>query len=380
MSLSTRDGNVLVGTSSLDVLKFETSLGVLQIKLAEVENISPVQEQTVSLRLRDGTILRGKIVSADWKIKTRFGEHPVDPANIQGLSITRRAAPAAPAVGNTPTGPVLAPAPKLLHALSLKAPLKDLRISGDGKKLYVLNPPKGALLIVNAATVAVERELHVDPAPSALALGPAEGTVAVGAKGKIYLVDTTTGQVARQFAIESEITCLDVTGPDSIYVGSAGAVLEVSISKQAVVGKQERSAVGATVPPTLAGGRRPEVFEGLRISPDSRYAVRKDGEAFRLGKSPAASMVSMVKLQPHEAATFLPKRKQLMTFARDGSMMVYSTESWELEKQIKLDRSVAQAVADEAAARLYALAADDVRPTYSTTPAPLGLFAFELPD
>lgn len=355
VTISTKDGNTVTGTCSVSVVKLESSLGISEIKLENIGGIIYEQAATI-VRMNDGSLLRGKLSVEAWPIKSTVGDFTIKSENISSILVNgRRAAPVpagkaavAPPVGGK--GKALASPPQPEPAAVKVAPLKqmelaaeigELLLAADGRTLYALDKGEGKVRIVTAETLAPAGEIALKRGAAVMAMMP-DGKSLVAAGGRtIWVMDPAASKVSSTFEIEHDIQRLAPEDAKSVRIIAREGTMVVSLLKKAVVQKSNPSSDGSGL------------SADATISPDVRFAVGRDGRAFRLGRSFVAAVVPLERVEEHTAAVFLPKSGRLLLFTRAGFVKHYDTRAWELLKSDSFGVSVVQGVADEGGKKLY---------------------------
>jgi hypothetical protein len=415
VELTTKDGNILVGHSTLRTVKFESSLGTTEIKLEDVSQIEVAGEGAV-VRLKDQSLIKGKLQVQTWPVQTKIGDFSAPGPNITRVVVTlilspatnpqpspgpSTGAPAGPPGGAPPGAATLAPA----GTLALKCAVAGMRLSADGKRLYALNASDGKLLFIDPQTLEVGKEILVPGASRALSVFPGGKLMAVGGPRKIHLIDVATGKVLKTFELEQDFSQIFAADDQTLYVTGPIGFAVVSIGKQSVVERRDLANPHGYLLPTSDGKKLylsgqvaslPSVKGGpitfvrfrdalttadrLTLSPDDRFVACGDGRIFRTGRSFLVEMKAFAKVEPHFSACFLPTRKQLIVFTMKGELKRYSTDTWEPMDSFSTGLWVTSAVGDEARRAVYAVAGPPRRIESGVTVLVGDLYRFTLPE
>jgi hypothetical protein len=425
VQIQTKDGNSVNGTTDVASVQFESSLGKNTVQLKDISRIQLNGEEAV-LSTFDGTSLKGKISQSTWKVKTALGEFTLKNADI--TLITIRGVMAAPRPAPAPS-PAPAPAPGAVPGQAPGVPKvekpaglvpdKTLKItaavtralpSADGKKIFVLNASDSKVLVVDLAKLETEKEIALAGGETVFSIAPSGNVIMAGGKRTITAASIATGKVTKTFSIEMDVVDVCAIDDTTLLASASSNLLVISIPKQAVVnrinaaggrlypargGKKIHMPGGAILLPDKAVGRDELAYAPTRggsgydlsISPDGRFGVSPHGQVYRLGKSFAADMVDLGKVEVHWGAAWAPSRKRLFLVTSLGFVKEYDTDSWELARSWFLGYQLSDVFFDEAGGFLVGVGGtvpanqgSSERPRYSNQAPQAGdLHRFELP-
>ena len=391
VSLVTRDGNAVTGTIDLEGFKIETSLGRIEVKLADVAEVL-YTDKSGSVRLWDGTTLLGKVDVVAWPLKSKLGDLLVKPENIARIACTRIVGPQTPRIppqvtaGTAPAVPARAgrePDLKPVKTLPLKASVARLLLSADGSTLYALQAADAKLLVIPAETLTVVREVPIPPDPSpanspqsplpAFALVPGGKLLAAATRRTVALLDPATGRVTKTFPIEHEIVDLFAIDEQTLLATTTrDGLITVSVPRQAVMkrigagsGPMSQTRDGSRIymqggtlvlpaprsllaePAFLPHADGGSFSNNARITADGRFAVSTSGSVFRLGRSCVADLLPCGRVLPHLASASTETPRVLLLFTADGFMKEIDLATLEVAKSTYLGVKGYRVLADE---------------------------------
>jgi hypothetical protein len=395
VSVMTKDGNTVTGTTEVTEITVETSLGKLPVAMKDITNIRWVENFWV-VATGDGTSLKGKLSLESWKLKTKFGELTLKTSDISVLAIQGVRVPVpvpvpvpapGPAVAPGPAAPIRGvapkpavpqpPAPGLKPAKSVplaSAITRSIR-TADGKRLYLLNASDSKVIVVNLETFEKEKEIALAGGESSLSLAPSGNLLVAAGKRTVTTVSPKDGKMQKSFPIEGDIVDVCATDDQTVVASTNNGIVLVSLPKQAIVGKifggggrvqlskdgkRIYAGGGSFLLPDKAQGREELMASGFRggvstdfsMSPDGRFAVAPQGVVYRLGKSSVADMVEVARVEMHWSAAWAPGSKRLFALTSLGFVKEYDTETFEMTRSWALGYRMAEAFSDEGGTHL----------------------------
>lgn len=377
VSVQTRDGQTLAGVVQPMTVDFQSSLGKSSIKLEDLSAIG-IGEKEHMVSTSDGTTLRGTLLTESIKVKTKLGEMTIKFADILSLNVTgvQRGQPKLDSNPNPVPGPRPAdpkkPEPqgqKPVATLKIGAMVTRMIPSSDGKKFYLLNASDSKVVVVNAETLAADKEIALSGGETAMDLGPSGKVLLACGKKTVSSVSIDDGKMTKTFPIENDAFEIAAIDDQTALVATNNGLVTVSVPKQSIVSKlgqgggTDRMHVfrdarkiyaggGAVLLPDKAKKRDELVWSPFAsgqgpgwctFSPDGRFAASSSGIIFRTGKSFIADMVQLAKVDPHWSSAWDAGRQRLMIFLPNGFVKEYDIETFEIARTFQLGFKVLEA-------------------------------------
>ncbi|MBI3269439.1 MAG: hypothetical protein HYZ53_10500 [Planctomycetes bacterium] len=335
--LETTDGNIVLGTTELTFVKFESSLGALDLRVRDIQELRFADGQVDALLL-DGSSLHGRLAVEVWPVKTKMGDLkvPVEKLLWVGIGATsKQAAPRGAGPSPAPAGgggagaveggtagegsaadgrggaggkdgsgsPAAAPQPAEVRPpggsadggagdptptegskfvqrrrVALRSSISALAFASDGRTLFVLNVTDSEVDVIPTSTFQVSKRIAVPGKGRRLSVSPDGSRLAALAENHLVVIDVAAGRVTKTIPAPLGATDVCLFGADTALVTTDGAQSAsgfVSLSRQAPI---------ATVRSGLTGWIR-EARNPRRLYTQSAVVYLPEAESASSGAS-----------------------------------------------------------------------------------------------
>lgn len=420
-AVQTIDGNNLIGTLDLAKVSIESTLGKFEVDIRWVSSFGRNKEpHPHALNLRDGSELRGPVKFTEFKIRTGLGEYVIKPDSVLTLHYRDTRYPDPP--GPNPKGPAQGPGappppPKKVSVpptamAEVNAPLGVMRLTKDGKKLYVVNLKEKKLSRWKLPSLELEASAALAGDEKSVALVPTGTKVCAVGQKSVTLLSADTLATLSSFSVELAMEDVHAFSDEYLFVTGFQGTALVSTSKTAVIQRfagggnriesspsGDRLYVADAVYPivrnsdgSLQIGRfRPRHgmghgFSTMTVSPDGRYGCSfGDSRIFRLGRCWSAAVVLHAQVEMHGIPVFSPDNRRLYLFTGEGFLKVYDTLDFQLTGSHYIGVRVTQALVDPDGKSLTVAAIPEMgsvlpqrRPQWGPESS-INLYRFEIP-
>ncbi|MBI3269441.1 MAG: hypothetical protein HYZ53_10510 [Planctomycetes bacterium] len=193
-----RDGTVLAGRIETPSFSLSSSLGVHSIQVADLSEVQ-FDERGVRVRLKDGTTLLGTISIESWAIRSMIGERSIPTALIAAIEILGGSEEQGPVRegGGASVGPT-----DIEQRLPLGRALSAVVLSSDAQLLYALESDGSKLHAIGTDTLDVRRTLDLPPDSRHLSPTPDGSAMVVVGRSTLTVVDLSAWRVRKSFPAE----------------------------------------------------------------------------------------------------------------------------------------------------------------------------------
>jgi WD40 repeat protein len=230
--------------------------------------------------------------------------------------------------------------------------VETIALSRDGESVYVASARdrRGALDILDAATLRSRRSIALESTPYDIAAGPnGLAFVSDGGSGwtEIRLVDTARGQ---------EIASWGGVWARSLVAATADGTRLLTCTQGVTPGRVESLVVPTPLSEKPAVRTAPaEVAVGgpIMVSPDGQYLLCGTGAVLGLSTVPADDLRPAARMEPFLAACVALDRKSVLTLSDDGALHVSDYPTFRGRTTVRLPAAAFAMALDGASGRLY---------------------------